>query len=246
MHRIYSPSQNISGGKIIIRDKEPLHYLKDVLRLKVKEQLTVFDELANEYLAELEDISQKSLILSVKEKRKVTTPQRDARLTIACAIPKKSKLEDIIDKLTQLGADKIIPLETGRVIVRLDKHKKIARLRRWEKVALNAAQQSQRNTLPIIDPVKNIKEVIAGAGDYDLKLIPTLAAKGKKSLREVFSQAQPQNILVLIGPEGDFTPEEVGLALKAGFIPITLGDLVLRVETAAVAVAAFIRLYEKS
>ena len=75
-----------------------------------------------------------------------------------------------------------------------------------------------------------------------MKLIPTLAGE-RKLLKEVLDKNKPKKILVLIGPEGDFTPEEVKLALKAGCIPVTLGDLVLRVETAAVAVAGFIRLY---
>jgi 16S rRNA (uracil1498-N3)-methyltransferase len=90
-----------------------------------------------------------------------------------------------------------------------------------------------------------LKDVLSESADFDLKLIPTLAAKGK-SLKDIFADSKPKNVLVLIGPEGDFTDEEIGLALKAGFIPVTLGDLVLRVETACLAVASFIRLYENS
>jgi len=144
--------------------------------------------------------------------------------------------------LTQLGVSKIIPLDTERVVVRLGQEKSKARLERWKKVAVSAAQQSQRSDIPLIEPVSKLKGVLAKAADYDLKLIPTLECPGRKSLKEVFLKAEPKNILVLIGPEGDFSPAEVKAALKAGCIPVTLGDLVLRVETAAVAVAAFIRL----
>jgi len=204
----------------------------------------IFDEQGNEYLTELENISLSCLVFKIKEKRKFK-PAKQVSLTIACAIPKKSKIDDIIDKLTQLGVDKIIPLETERVIVKLDKHKKITRRKRWEKIAQVAAQQSQRNTLPVIEEVKNIKQLLAESKDYDLKLIPALIGQ-RKTIKEAIAMHKPKNILVLIGPEGDFTAQELNLAVKAGFIPVTLGDNVLRVETAAVAVAAFVRLYENS
>jgi 16S rRNA (uracil1498-N3)-methyltransferase len=151
-------------------------------------------------------------------------------------------MDDIIDKLTQLGVDRIIPLETERVIVKWDKNQRVRHLERFQKIALNASQQSQRKALPVIEPIKDIKEVISTAAGYDLKLIPHLMGE-RKTLKEIFIKNRPKNILVLIGPEGDFSSAEVALAKRAGFIPVSLGDLVLRVETAAVAIASFIRLY---
>jgi len=166
---------------------------------------------------------------------------KKAKITIACAIPKKSKMEDIIDKLTQLGVDRIIPIKTAHTVVKLDSYKEAMRHKRWEKVAQSASEQSQRNDLALIDQIRDIKEVILNSKEFDLKLIPTLIGK-RKSLREISLNSKYKNILVLIGPEGDFTEAEVQLAIKAGFIPVTLGDLVLRVETAAVAVASYITL----
>ena len=244
MHRLFLSSRNISEDKIEIVDKKQAHYLKDVLRLKNEDQVVFFDQQGNEYFTRIEEISGQKLSLKIMEKRSFSDTSK-VRLTVACAIPKKSKMDDIIDKLTQLGVDKIIPLETERVVVRLNKEKKSARLKRWEKVALSAAQQSQRKVLPLLMPVQNVKEVLAQAKDYDLKLIPTLEGGKKKTLREIFShiQPEPRQILALIGPEGDFTPSEVESAKKAGCIAVTLGDTVLRVETAAVAVASFIKFY---
>ena len=220
-----------------------MHYLKDVLRLKLEEEVSFFDDTGNEYLTELKGLSPAELTFRIKERRQFI-PVSKMRLTVACAIPKKSKIEDIIDKLTQLGVDKIIPLDTQRVVVRLGPDKKQARLQRWKKVALAAVQQSQRNILPVIEPVTKFKDLLRQAKDYDLKLIPNLESGERKSLKEIFSQKHPKNILVLIGPEGDFAPLEVTAALSAGFIPVTLGDTVLRVETAAVAVASFIKFNE--
>jgi len=242
MHRILVSSKQISKDKIIMLKGEQAHYIDDVLRLKSNEPVVAFDEAGNEYACSVEK-STGRITLRVKEKRTLLKNSKRMFLTVACAIPKKSRLDDIIDKLTQLGVDRIIPLKTKRVIIKLDSRKEDLRHGRWKRIAVSAAQQSQRNTLPIIEPIRNIREVLSSSGDFDLKLIPTLTGK-RKTLKEVFIASKPKDVLVLIGPEGDFTDEEVALAKKSGFIPVSLGDLVLRVETAAVCVASFIRLYE--
>jgi 16S rRNA (uracil1498-N3)-methyltransferase len=240
MHRFYCSIQNISGNKIIISDKDQVHHLRDVLRLKAEDKVIVFDEQGNEYNCLIRQLSNKTIELKIKAR--LSKRETKIQITVACAIPKKSRMDEIIDKLTQLGVDRIIPLESERVIIKLDKSKKILRKMRWEKIALSSSQQSQRNILPMIEPIKDIKEVLTQAGDFDLKLIPTLMGE-RKSLRKILAKAKPKNILVLIGPEGDFTAEEVDLAIKSGCIPVSLGDLVLRVETAAIAVTSFIKLY---
>ncbi|MCX5706225.1 MAG: RsmE family RNA methyltransferase, partial [Candidatus Omnitrophica bacterium] len=150
-------------------------------------------------------------------------------ITLACAIPKKAKFDDIVDKLTQLGSARIIPLKTERVIVKLDNHKEALRLTRWRKIAQAASQQSKRSDIPVIEPPKDLEDLLTQSQDFDLKLIPTLEGR-RKTLKEIFSKIQPRNILILIGPEGDFSAKEIAMALKSGFIPVTLGDLVLRIN----------------
>jgi len=242
MHRIYCPCLNIFRHKIIIDNKEQVHHGRDVLRLKINEEVIIFDGKGNEYRSILEKLLPKGMIFQVKEKEKFILKPSKINIAVACAMPKASHMDEIINKLTQLGADRIIPLETERVVVKLDKHKKILRQERWKKIAQNASQQSQRNTLPILEPIKNIKELLLTAGNFDLKLIPALIGE-RKPLKEVLSEHKPKNILVIIGPEGDFTPAELDSAKRAGCIPVSLGDLVLRVETAAVAALSFIKLY---
>lgn len=241
MHRFYCHSHDISGDVIAISDKNQLHHLKDVLSLRREEQVIIFDEKGNEYSCIIETLLPKSAILKIKDIFKSSNPQ-EFKIAIACAIPKDSRMDEIIDKLTQLGVDRIIPLETERIIVKLDKDKIILRQERWKKIALNSSEQSQRNTLPVIEPIKNLKKLLSEINDYDLKLIPTLIGE-RETLKDILSKAKPKKILVLIGPEGDFSPKEVDLAKKAGFIPVSLGKLTLRVETAAVAVASFIKFY---
>jgi len=241
MHRFFVSPQNIVNDKVIISDKNQAHHIRDVLRLRPTDEIILCDERGNEYKAIIGKISKESMEFEIKKRNKFI-PGQKIKITVACAIPKKSKMDDIIDKLTQLGVDRIIPLKTERVIVKLDKKKEVLRLERWRKIALSSAKQSQRKQLPIIDSIRNIQEVLAE--DFDLKLIPTLTGK-QKTLRDTIAESSPKSILILIGPEGDFTPQEVELAKKLGCIPVSLGDLVLRVETAAIAAVSYIRLYEK-
>lgn len=238
MYRFFLVQAKAIDGKIHFEDKEQIHHLKDVLRLKEQDKIIICDGKGNNYECAVEKIGE---AVALKILHKMLTPKSDFSLTVACAIPKKAKMDDIIDKLTQLGVDTIIPIETERVIVKVDDDKKLSRFKRWQKIAISSSQQSQRCNIPVIEPIQDIKEIIKKSGNFDLKLIPTLDGQRKK-LRDVLLNRQTKDIIALIGPEGDFSPQEVELAIKAGFIPISLGELVLRVDTAAIAVASYIRL----
>jgi 16S rRNA (uracil1498-N3)-methyltransferase len=113
-------------------------------------------------------------------------------------------------------------------------------LQRWEKIALNAAEQSHRNTLPSITPISEVAQVLSHSEEFDLKLIASLVDPGE-TIQKVLAGVQPAKVLALIGPEGDFTPVEVEAASKSGFVPISLGKTVLRVDTAAIAVASYLK-----
>jgi 16S rRNA (uracil1498-N3)-methyltransferase len=240
MNRFFCANPVISQGTILINDKDKLHHIKRVLCLKPKEEVLVFDNTGTEYFCSIQKLGQE-IVLQIKEKRLPEKNKSGINLTIACAIPKNARFDDIVDKLTQLGVDRIIPLVSQRVVVNLDRKKEESRLKRWRKIAEAASQQSQRNNVPTVEPIKKFKEALATPKGFDLKLIPTLTGK-RKSLHEILPISLPvANILILIGPEGDFSDEEVAAAKDAGFIPISLGNLVLRVDTAAIAIAAIIK-----
>ncbi len=241
MNRFLVEKIDPSAKFMILDDPEQFHHFKDVLRVKPKETVAVFDRVGNEYLAEVMDVGVSAAKLLIREKK----PSNDLaiQITVACAIPKNVKMDDIIDKLTQLGVVCIIPLETERVIVRLDKQKKIQRLKRWEKIALSAVKQSQRSSLVAVKPVTTFKDAVLNSGDFDLKLIPTLTEE-RKTLKDILNHAANpvKKVILLIGPEGDFSPPEIALAKEAGFLPVNLGQQVLRVDTAAIAAVSFIKL----
>ena len=237
MHRFFV-SQEIADH-FCISDINQLHYMKNVLHLKTGDEVTILDNSGDEYISIIEAMEKDRIRLIVKEKRWAEISK--VHLTIACAIPKRDDMDEIIDKLTQLEVNSIIPLETDRTIVRLDAVKKEARLNRWRKIALNAAQQSQRSNIPLIQEITSVKELILHSQEYRLKLIATLNGE-RKNIKEAISDYTRGNILVLIGPEGDFTPQEVSLAGNNGFISVSLGNAVLRVSTAAIAITSYIKI----
>lgn len=239
MYRLFCDLRNIAKDLIKISEQDKIHHIKNVMRLNAGEKIVVCDGQGNEYNSLIESLTNSELLLRIISTEKKTSEQK-VNLTIACALPKKAKFDDIVDKLTQLGVCRIIPLETERVIVKLDKSKSLSRFKRWLTISESASCQSQRSVMPVIEQVQKIGKLLAESDEYDVKLILALTGN-RKSLKDVFPAAGAKNILVLIGPEGDFTPAEVWAAEQKGFIPITLGDLVLRVDTAAIAVAAYIR-----
>jgi len=245
MHKFFCLSFNIIDERMTIDDEEQVHHMKGVLRLKPNDEVEMFDEFGNEYDCVIDGVSDKQISLRITMRRLAPPKDESIRITVACAIPKNVKMDDIVDKLTQLGVERIIPLETERTVVRLDKLKKFLRLERWKRLAKSASQQSKRNTIPIIDSVRSMGEVLSEALNFELKLIPTLAGE-HRSLKELFAISKAKKVLVFIGPEGDFTEQEVAAAMNAGCIPVSLGKQVLRVDTAAIAVVSFIKFHENS
>jgi 16S rRNA (uracil1498-N3)-methyltransferase len=227
----------ILGDLYVIFDKEQLHHLTVVLRARHGESISLFDPQGNAYHGSISQITRTELKVQI-DSRQLAVPSK-LKLTVACAIPKASGMDDVIDHLTQLGVDSIIPMITERVVAKPYEPEK--KLERWRKIALNASEQSQRITLPEVHSVLGMTEVIQMSAEYTLKLIPTLEGP-TKPLNAVLRNFDCGQIVVLIGPEGDFSPEEVKTALRAGFSAVSLGNNVLRVESAAAAVAAVIKL----
>ncbi len=239
MYRFFCRREDAGADTIIVRDPGEVRHMKNVLRLQPGDEVTVFDEEGTAYGAAILDFTTAGARLAVKT-RTAYAP-RFPRLTVACALAKNAKMDDIVDKLTQLGVERIIPLNTGRVIVKWDARKASAHHKRWQMIASGACKQSGCGRVPFVDPVRTFTEVITRAADFDAVLIPTLEGD-RAGLGTIMNGRAYKNILVCIGPEGDFTPQEISRAREAGCIPVTLGRNVLRVDTAAVAVAAVIML----
>jgi len=241
MHRFHCPELKDAGSVVKIHSKKEIHHLKNVLRLKVGEAISIFDGKGLNATGTILSLEKEGADIQIDSYQ--LPDEKKITVTLACAIPKRAKFETIIEKTTELGVDEIIPLITKRTefSAPLDKlHKKNFR---YQTVAVNAAKQSQRKTIPIIHPITLLKNALNLLQKDDLALMPCLTGQ-RKRLADLFlgDKIQTQRIVYFIGPEGDFTDEEVILAKAKGCIPITLGETVLKVDTAAIAVLSFIRL----
>jgi len=239
---LYVSNISLNNKKVEIQDQEQIHYLKDVLRLKPCCKVTFFDGKGNVYLSRLLEISSSKVICYIEKEEK--NPYFSPAIAVAFALIKKIKtMDDLIDKLTQLGVARIIPMFTHNVVLKWDITKINKHRLRWEKISLNAAQQAKRAFLPQVEAVKNFNEVIQQ--EASLKIIFTLREKAQPLKKIIENNNNFKNILILIGPEGDFTPLEIKMAKEKGAVPSSLGDLVLRTETAILAATSFVRLYAK-
>ncbi len=236
MHSAFCPNANFTLKDLKIQDKNELHHIKDVLRLKKGQKITVFNGLAEEALCEIASITAKEILLVILSKQKVlkTTPF----LILACAIPKRTKFETILEKTTELGIDEIIPLQTARTEIKIPKEKMDNKLKRYHTIAVNAAKQSKRATIPVIHPIIKFSCALKYLKDNSIVLMPSLFNVRKNLINTVRGLDKPSKISILIGPEGDFTEKEYREAHTQGCIPVTLGDTVLKVETAAISTVA--------
>lgn len=242
MHRLYSPAENISGDKIIIVDKNQIHHAKDVLRLKEKDTVIVFDGKGKEYAGIIQKFLPREITLKVQKISPTGQELFLPRVTLAVAVPKRNRMDYLIEKCTELGADTIIPMITDRTVVTIKKERQPNRIARWEKIAIEASEQSGRGVLPKIKEITEFSEVLLKAKDYDLAILFCLIDEERESLRRILSKLQAKTILALIGPEGDFTPGEVRLARKTGCVLASLGQRILKVDTASIAIMAAINL----
>jgi 16S rRNA (uracil1498-N3)-methyltransferase len=208
---------------------EEAHHALHVLRLKAGDTLNVFDGRGHEAQARVAETAKDSVRLTILQHS--NTPSLPCRITLAQAIPKKS-MDLIVQKATELGVASIVPLVSERSVVKLDEDSK--RIKRWREIALDACKQCGNNWLPEIQPPQKARDFLSSPGKFDLKLIASLQPDSKLLKAILGEAAKPSSILILIGPEGDFTPAELGLAKSAGCLPLSLGPLVLRADTAAI------------
>lgn len=237
MSRFYIPSGSIKDDKIQISGKEA-HHILNVMRLKVSDEITVFDGTGTEYTGIIEDVRRNHLGIKITQKRNITSGER-FDIALIQSVPKKNKMGYIVEKATELGVNVIIPVITARTIPEWSEAKKGARIGRWEKIAQEAAKQSGRTSLPSINPLSTLQEALKYVNGYDMKLIAVLNEKTVK-LKDILRGAPGGKIAIAIGPEGDFTAQETEEAQKLGFKAVTLGPRVLKSDTAALAVISMV------
>ena len=210
---------------------ESSHHLARVLRVQVGQALSVFDGQGNGADAEVDSVSKSSVVLRIIERWR--RPAHRVKITLIQALPKGAKLDLILQKAVELGCSEIIPLQSQNAIVKFKAKDADQKRERWEKIALNAAEQCGTCWLPKVSAVSTVNQL--NLADFDLTLIGALDEE-TKPLKTVLRQADERGIksvAVLIGPEGDFSDAELQTFREAGATGVTFGNQILRTETAA-------------
>lgn len=244
MYHFYTESTNISEKEIVIYG-EDVNHIKNVLRMQPGEELIICDGEGVDYHCAIASFEKECVTASILASG-ISEAEMSCRITLYQGLPKKDKMEMIIQKAVELGVYRIVPVMTRRVIVKLDDPKKEAKkLERWQAIAESAAKQSGRGIIPQIAPVMSFKEALREASSMEASVIPYENAdsspEGIRKSRDIFRQIGTKaSAGVFIGPEGGFEPSEVELALQNGAEAVTLGKRILRTETAGLMVLSVI------
>ncbi len=241
MTQIFADLSAMQGDMLAVCG-EDYNHIKNVLRMHPGEKLAVrgTDESSEEYVFEIVSFSDSQVncrLLSVKQ----SEAELAVRVILFQGLPKADKMEWIIQKTVELGVFEIVPVAMNRSIVKLDEKKEISRIARWQGIAEAAAKQSKRGIIPKVHSVMRMKEAIAYARDFDVKLVPYELADGMEKTKQIIESVKSgQRIAIFIGPEGGFDPAEIEEALGADMKAITLGKRILRTETAGMTVLSWL------
>jgi 16S rRNA (uracil1498-N3)-methyltransferase len=236
MHRFYLPPKNCAGNSLRLDGREAHHALK-VLRVKYGELVAVLDGIGNEFLCTVEDCSRNVVTLSVSLNNFIPAPP--CSITLLQALPKGKIIESIIQKSVELGAHRIVPILSERVVTQIDNESGEHKRDKWQNVAIEAIKQCGAAWLPKVEAPMTIELFLSRKEKFDLSLVGSLQ-KERRYPRDILREFEakhghlPKSVGVWIGTEGDFTLDELQTIQSLGAQPISLGRLVLRVETAAI------------
>ncbi len=237
MNRFFVPDLRNHLKDLRLRGEE-FHHCTHVMRHAAGDTVILFDGKGLEIKARIRECLKEEALLDLILQSQ--TPPLPYSITLAQAIPKGKCMDSIIQKATEIGAKKIVPLISDRTIVQVSHEKAETKTSKWTQITVEAAKQCGINWLPEVSTPLGVKDFFAQRQRFDLLLIASLqpdALHFKKVLenyRTDHDSGNPVSVLILIGPEGDFTPAEISLAKANGCQPITLGPQVLRSETAAI------------
>ena len=231
MNQFFVESGQIQDKKIIITGKD-VNHIKNVLRMKIGEELSVSNGCdGKEYRGIIEEFTDDAVVcaLAFVKEDGVELP---SKVYLYQGLPKADKMELIIQKAVELGVYEIIPVATKRAVVKLDEKKSKSKIARWQAISEAAAKQSKRAIIPNVADVLSFKEALKECQKAKVKVIPYELAEGMDKTKEIISDLKPgQDVAIFIGPEGGFDDAEIEAAMEAGVIPVTLGKRILRTET---------------
>lgn len=240
MHRFYVGTENIEDNRIVITGSD-VNHIKNVLRLNKGEKIVICDGQGQDYYCIIDNVAKEQVIAVIEDKQKANTELR-TKIYLFQGLPKKDKMEFIVQKAVELGVYEIVPVKMKRTIVKIDNEKKErAKLNRWQTIANEASKQSRRGILPNVYEIVSYKEAIDMAKELEYVILPYELAENMEYTRKSIEEASKcSSIGIFIGPEGGFDEEEVSFAKEIGIKTITLGNRILRTETAGLTALAML------
>lgn len=242
MYQFFVEPEQVDRNDIMITGPD-VNHIKNVLRMQVGDEVNVVvngDD--REYRCKLEAFSDKWVMLKLMFVKQ-SNVELPCKVYLFQGLPKSDKMELIIQKTVELGVYELIPVATDRSVVKLDKNKEAARVRRWNAISEAAAKQSKRAIIPKVRGLMDFNEAMEYCQGMDVRLIPyELSDMDDFShTRKIIGNIKKdQKVAIFIGPEGGFSEDEIGLANGCGLIPITLGHRILRTETAGMVVMSWL------
>ena len=244
MDRFFTPKSNINlEQNTCIIEGEDVKHISRVLRCKENDKLEVCDMDNNEYICEIREINKDNILLDIIEKVNI---KRESSLKVKLyqGMPKGTKMELILQKLTEIGVDEIVLVQTKRSVTKIDNKKEDKKIERWERIIYEAAKQSKRGKIPTLRGVLSFKEALKDMENNDLNLCP-YENERTISIKKCLKDVNANTIGVFVGPEGGFEEDEIEKIQDMDGKVVSLGPRILRTETASV-VASSIVLYELS
>lgn len=241
MHRFFIRQEDIFKDGITI-EGEDVQHISRVLRLKEGDKIVLCDQSGTDYLVSIADISKHSIRTDIISKE-ASKGEPSIEVVLYQGIPKSTKMDLIIQKCTEMGITRIVPVMTARTVVKLESDKDEAKkVARWTKIAEEAAKQSARGVVPQIDMPVNLEQALKDSKSLDVVLIP-YEWEVEMSVKGALQGKAPKNVGFFIGPEGGFDTYEIDKAKQNNVIPVTLGNRIMRTETAGFAMLTCI-MYE--
>lgn len=225
----------VPGERVFLTGENALHISRS-LRMSVGEELLLCDGLGTDYRAVIEQVDGESVVAAIKDSCP-SAGEPKTRITIFQGLPKGDKMDWIVQKCVELGADRIVPVLTRRSISQPDEKSIKKKTERWQKIAVEAAKQSQRGALPQVAPLVSFTAALDSFGEFDQVLV--FYEGGGTALSKLLT-APCDRIAVFIGPEGGFEAEEIVQLNSRGARTATLGPRILRTETAPIAVMSIL------
>lgn len=230
----------INNSEIIL-NKEQQHHIKNVLRMKEGTQIRIVDTKHELYIGNIQYIDNNVKVISLNEVEADT--ELPIQITLIAALIKKDKWDFLIQKVSELGVHKIVGLQTQRTVVKLEE-KKAKKIERWNKICLEACEQSRRTHCSYVEDIIDISQLQHYRSDLN---VVAYEDSSKTSASLATLEKNINSITIVIGPEGGFSIDEIDKMKEFDFIPITLGKRILRAETAAIAAVNTIGvLYEEN